>query len=157
MSCNANTLLHEEHAYLSVVAAALTKLATDKTDSPLKRVEEMVRTTMVLVRGSELDGKVTAARLLELWALATPSILASSVEGVGNLHRQITSELVACVLELSADKPRTFNIRARTWADLLTASARTTVLRDVQEGVGGRPLLTNHRQQESQTQRVQER
>lgn len=138
MSCNANTLLHEEHAYLSVVAAALTKLATDKTDSPLKRVEEMVRTTMVLVRGSELDGKVTAARLLELWALATPSILASSVEGVGNLHRQITSELVACVLELSADKPRTFNIRARTWADLLTASARTTVLRDVQEGVGGK-------------------
>ena len=109
MSCNANTLLHEEHAYLSVVAAALTKLATDKTDSPLERVE-MVRTTMVLVRGSELDGKVTAARLLKLWALATPSILASSVEGVGNLHRQITSELVACVLELSADKPRTFNM-----------------------------------------------
>ena len=66
MSCNANTLLHEEHAYLSVVAAALTKLATGKTDSPLKRVEEMVRTTMVLVIGSELDGKVTAARLLGL-------------------------------------------------------------------------------------------
>ena len=70
MSCNVNTLLHEDYACLS--AAALTKLATDKTDSPLKRVEEMVRTTMVLVRGSELDGKVTAARLLELWALATP-------------------------------------------------------------------------------------
>ena len=90
------------------MAAALTKLATDKTDktdSPLKRVGAMVRTKMVLVRGSELDGKVTAARLLELWALATPSVLASSVEGVRNLHRQITSELIACVLELSADKP----------------------------------------------------
>ena len=91
MSCNVNTLLHEEHAYLSVLASALTKLATDKTDSPLKRVEEMVRTTMILARGSELDSKVTAARLLELWALATPSILESSVEGVGNLHRQIIS------------------------------------------------------------------
>ena len=91
MSCNVNTLLHEEHAYLSVLASALTKLATDKTDSPLKRVEEMVRTAMVLVRGCELDGKLTAARLLEPWALATPSILASSVEGVGNLHRQIRS------------------------------------------------------------------
>ena len=144
MSCNASTLLHEEHAYLSVVAAALTKLATDKTDSPLKHVEEMVRTTMGLVRGSGLDGKVTAARLLELWALATTSILATSVEGLGNLHRQITPELVACVLELSADKSRTFIICARTWVDLLTASARTAVLRDVQEGVEGRPLLTNH-------------
>ena len=90
MSCNAHTLLHKKHAYLSVVAAALTKLATEKTDSPLKHVEEMVRTTTTLARGSELDGKVTAARLLELWALATFSILASSVEGVGNLHRQIT-------------------------------------------------------------------
>ena len=48
------------------MAVALTKLATDNTDSLLKRVEEMVRTTMVLVRGSDLDGKVTAARLLEL-------------------------------------------------------------------------------------------
>ena len=66
MSCNAHTLLHEEHAYLSVVAAALTKLAIDKTDSLLKRVEEMVRMTMALVRGSELDDRVTAARLLEL-------------------------------------------------------------------------------------------
>ena len=62
MSCNAHTLLHEEHAYLSFVATDLTKLVTDKINSPLKRVEEMVRTTMVLVRGSELDGKVTAAR-----------------------------------------------------------------------------------------------
>ena len=92
-------------------AAVLIKLATDKTDSPLKCVEEMVRTTMALVRGNELDSKVTAARLLELWAPATPSILASSVEGVENFYRQITSELVACVLELSADKLRTFNIR----------------------------------------------
>ena len=75
---------------MSVVAVALIKLATDKTESSLKRVEAMVRTTIVLVRGSEFDGKVTAGRLLELWALATPSILASSVEGVGNLHRQIT-------------------------------------------------------------------
>ena len=58
---------------------------------------------MVLVRGSKRDGKVTAARLLELQALATPSILTSGVEGVENLHRQITSELVACVLEFSAD------------------------------------------------------
>ena len=57
MSCNFTTLLHEEHAYLSVVAAALTKWATDKTDSPLKRVEEMVRTTMVLVRSGELDAR----------------------------------------------------------------------------------------------------
>ena len=105
MSCNAHTLLREKLAYLLVVTAALIKLATDKTESSLKRVEAMVRTTMVLVRGSECDGKVTAARLLELWALATPSILASSVEGVGNLHRQITSELVACVLKLSAKKP----------------------------------------------------
>ena len=48
---------------------------------------------------------MTAARLLELWALAIPSILASSVRSVGNLHKQITSDLVACVLELSADKP----------------------------------------------------
>ena len=70
MSCNVNTLLHEDHACLS--AATMTKLATDNTDFPLKRVEEMVRTTMVLVRGSELDSKVTAARLLEFWALATP-------------------------------------------------------------------------------------
>ena len=78
---------------------------------------------------------MTAARLLELWALATPSILASSVEAVGNLHRQITSELVACVLELSADKPRTFNLHKRTWADLLTASAGTTALPNIQGGV----------------------
>ena len=119
MSCNAKTLLHKEHVYLSVVAAALCKLATVKTDSPLKRVEEMVRTNMALVRSSELDGKVTTARLLEYCALATPSILASSVEGVGSFHRQIASELVVCVLELSADKPRTFNIHTRTWADQL--------------------------------------
>ena len=66
MSCNAHTLRHKEHAYLSVVAAALTKLATDKTDSPLKCVMEMVRTTLVLVKGSEFDGKVTAAKILEL-------------------------------------------------------------------------------------------
>ena len=52
---------------------------------------------MALVRGSELDDKVTAARLLELWALAIPSILVSRVEGVVNLHRQITSELVGSV------------------------------------------------------------
>ena len=32
------------------------------------------------------------------------------VEGVENLYRQIISKLVACVLELSADKPRTFNM-----------------------------------------------
>ena len=63
------------------------------------------------MRGSTLDGRVTLARLLKLWAFSTPSILASRVEGVGNIHRQIVLDLVACVLELSADKLQTFNVQ----------------------------------------------
>ena len=71
----------------------------------------MVRTTMALMTGSPLDDRVTVARLLKLWTFATSSILASRVEGVGNIHRQIALELVACVLELSADEPQTFNVQ----------------------------------------------
>ena len=66
-----------------------------------------------VVKRGELDGKDAATRLLQLWALATPSMLSANADRAGEVHMKIALQLVDCVLETAADKPRTFHIRAK--------------------------------------------
>ena len=70
MSDNAFTSLSEEHAYLTVMAVALMKVATNKTVTPPECIKEVVRSAIGLVWGTMLHGKFKSAKLLELSALA---------------------------------------------------------------------------------------
>ena len=76
-----------------------------------------------MVSGKEgiLDGRVTAARLLQLVALAPPSMLFANTDRAGELHRRIVSKFGDCVLETAADKPCTFHVRPKHWAETIFA------------------------------------
>ena len=76
-----------------------------------------------MVSGKEgiLDGRVTAARLLQLVALAPPSMLFANADRAGELHRRIVSKFGDCVLETAADKPCTFHVRPKHWAETIFA------------------------------------
>ena len=131
MSSNAQTLLSEEHANLSAMAVVLTEMTANSTYSSRRCIKKLVKFTMELVRGSELDGTVTAVRLLELWVLATPTIPAAPTNRVAGFYRQIASELVMCLLEPVVEKLPSFNVRTRTWTNkLCTQGSRGEVFVD---------------------------
>ena len=103
------------------MAAAVAKVMPGKTSNSCSLIKGVVKSTLSAVKGGELNGKVTAARLLQLWALATPSILFTNGDRAGELHRQIALQLVDRVLETVTDKPRTLHIRAKHWAETISA------------------------------------
>ena len=134
MSINAHTLLSEEHMCMSVIAAALTKLTTNKFDSLPKCTEELVNFTMVLVRGSEPNRTVTAAILLKLWALVSLMTLSANLNKVESFYSRIAA-LVICVLESATEKPWTFNVRTRMWANYLQAFTQNPASHSIQRKV----------------------
>ena len=71
---------------MSLMAMALTKVTPAKSTSFLSHVEDVVRPPVSAVKGSKSDGKVTVVRLLQLWALATLSILSANNDKSGKLH-----------------------------------------------------------------------
>ena len=75
---------------------AVAKAAPGKTTDSPSRVEDVVRSTVSAVKCNELKSKVTAARLLQLWELATPSILSASTDRAGELHRHSFTAGLLC-------------------------------------------------------------
>ena len=74
------------NTYLSLTVMSFTKVASVKTTGFLSSVEDVVKPTVSAVKGTKSDSKVTVARLLQLWALATLSILSANNDKPGKLH-----------------------------------------------------------------------